>query len=84
MDKRTQVHQQIRSMILHNFMRGADPSTLEDHISLERSHVVDSVKMLELVLFLEETFGFTVDNDEAVPDNLDTVNNLVAFVLRKT
>jgi acyl carrier protein len=79
----TQVREQVRSMILTNFLRGADAATLKDDVSLERSHVVDSVKMLELILFVEETFGFSVDNDEAVPENFDTVDNIVQYVVRK-
>jgi acyl carrier protein len=78
-----QVREQVRNMILTNFLRGADAASLKDDVSLERSHVVDSVKMLELILFVEETFGFSVDNDEAVPDNFDTVDNIVGYVLRK-
>ena len=78
-----QVREQVRNMILTNFLRGADAASLKDDVSLERSHVVDSVKMLELILFVEETFGFSVDNDEAVPDNFDTVDNIVAYVVRK-
>jgi acyl carrier protein len=79
----TEVREQVRNMILTNFLRGADAASLKDDVSLERSHVVDSVKMLELILFVEETFGFSVDNDEAVPDNFDTVDNIVAYVVRK-
>lgn len=45
--------------------------------------MVDSVKMLELILFVEEAFGFSVENDEAVPENFDTVDNIVAYVVRK-
>jgi acyl carrier protein len=78
-----QVREQVRNMILTNFLRGADAASLKDDVSLERSHVVDSVKMLELILFVEETFGFSVDNDEAVPENFDTVDNIVGYVLRK-
>jgi acyl carrier protein len=78
-----QVREQVRNMILSNFLRGADAASLKDDVSLERSHVVDSVKMLELILFVEETFGFSVDNDEAVPENFDTVDNIVGYVVRK-
>ena len=78
-----QVREQVRNMILTNFLRGADAASLKDDVSLERSHVVDSVKMLELILFVEETFGFSVDNDEAVPENFDTVDAIVGYVLRK-
>ena len=81
---RSQILEQVRTMILNNFLKGADAASLKDDVSLERSHVVDSVKTLELILFIEETFGFTVDNEDAVPDNFDTVNNIVEYVLRKS
>jgi acyl carrier protein len=81
--RRTEIREQVRTMILNNFLKGSDPSTLVDDVSLERSHVVDSVKTLELILFIEETYGFTVDNEDAVPDNFDTVNNIVDYVVRK-
>jgi acyl carrier protein len=37
-----------------------------------------------MVDFIEETFGFTVDDDELVPENLDTIKNLEAYITRKT
>jgi acyl carrier protein len=36
--------------------------------------------VLELVAFLEETFGFRVEDEELVPENLDSVDKLVAYV----
>ncbi len=75
--------EKVRSFILTTFLDGDEGSVLRDDISLERSHVVDSARVLEIILFLEETFRFTVDNDDAVPDNFDTVNNIVAYVDRK-
>ena len=59
------------------------PDTLKDDVSLERAHIVDSVRTLELIMFIEETFGFSVDNDDAVPENFDTVSAIVAYVERK-
>jgi acyl carrier protein len=70
-------------MILSAFMGGAPETALHDDASLDRSRIVDSVRALELLLFVEEQFGITVENEDAVPENLDTVNNIVAFVERK-
>ncbi len=75
--------EKIRSFILTTFLDGNEGSILRDDVSLERSHVVDSARVLEIILFLEQTFAFTVDNDDAVPDNFDTVDNIVAYVDRK-
>ena len=79
----SETRDKIRSMILESFLKGGAPDTLKDDASLERSHIVDSVKTLELIMFIEETFGFSVDNDDAVPENFDTVNAVVAYVERK-
>lgn len=79
----SETRDKIRSMILESFLKGGAPDTLKDDVSLERSHIVDSVKTLELIMFIEETFGFSVDNDDAVPENFDTVNAIVAYVERK-
>jgi acyl carrier protein len=78
-----EIRQQIRSFILDTFLDGADAAQLEDGASLERSHIVDSARMMELILFLEETFAFEVDNEEALPENFDSVDNLVGYVGRK-
>lgn len=79
----SETREKIRTMILESFLKGGAPESLKDDASLERSHIVDSVKTLELIMFIEETFGFTVDNDDAVPENFDTVNAIVAYVERK-
>ena len=79
----SETREKIRTMILENFLGGGKAEALKDDVSLERSHIVDSVKTLELIMFIEENFGFTVENDDAVPENFDTVNAIVAYVERK-
>ena len=78
-----ETREKIRTMILESFLKGGAPETLKNDVSLERSHIVDSVKTLELIMFIEETFGFSVENDDAVPENFDTVNAIVSYVERK-
>jgi len=78
-----QIRKQVRVFILDNFLDGAPPEQLDDTASLERSHIVDSARMMELIMFLEEAFSFEVDNEDAVPENFDTVNNIVGYVSRK-
>jgi acyl carrier protein len=77
------VREKVRTMILENFLNGGAASALRDDASLERSHIVDSVKTLELIVFIEENFGFTVENDDALPENFDTVDAIVAYIQRK-
>ena len=51
--------------------------------SLIESGAVDSTGVLELIEFLEQEFDITVEDSETVPDNLDTIERIVAFVQRK-
>lgn len=51
--------------------------------SLLDSGVLDSASILELVSFLEERFDFTIDDEELVPENFETINAIVALVTSK-
>ena len=57
----TEPRNAIRAYILGQFLSGAEASTLKDDQSLERTGVIDSAGMLELIMFLEETFAFAVE-----------------------
>ena len=76
------VRQDVREFLLSNFYV-ADPHTLVDDQSLLDQGVIDSTGMLELIFFLEQRFGIEVENSEMVPENLDTIEGIVAFVGRK-
>lgn len=72
--------QVVRNYILENFLFTDDQSAIEDAASLLKLGIVDSVGALEIALFIEQCFGFAVQDDEMLPENLDSVNNLVAFI----
>jgi len=78
------VRDKVREYIVENFLFGDDEPLTSDTISLLDDGIIDSVGVMELVAFLEQDFGIGVDDDELVPDNFDSVANLVAFVGRKT
>ena len=42
--------------------------------------LIDSTGILELVMFLEETFKFKIADTEVIPDNLDSINKIAAYV----
>ena len=76
------VKQDVRQFLLSNFYV-ADPDNLVDDASLLDQGVIDSTGMLELILFIEQQFEIKVENEEMVPENLDTVQGIAAFVGRK-
>jgi len=77
------IKEQVRGFITDNFMMGMDPGQLADKDSLLDKGIVDSTGVLELVGFLEETFGITIEDDELVPENLDSVDRLLTFINKK-
>ena len=73
----------IRSYIFENFLFVEDQAAIGDDASLLELGIIDSVGALEIAMFIEQRFGFAVKDEEMLPENLDSINNLVAFVERK-
>jgi acyl carrier protein len=61
----------------------ADPKALEDSTSLLDHGIIDSTGVLEVIMFVETTFGVTVEDSEMLPENLDSIERIAAFVQRK-
>ena len=74
---------EIRDFVITNFLFGKAEG-LSDDESLLGNGVIDSTGVLELVSFLQDRFGIRIDDDEIVPANLDSIDNLVRYISRKT
>ena len=76
------IKEQIRTFVTSNFYV-ADPAALKDEESLLDSGVIDSTGVLEVIAFIEDTFSFTVEDMEMLPENLDSIERITNFVIRK-
>jgi acyl carrier protein len=72
----------IRAFIIENFLFGND-NGLKDQTSFLEEGIIDSTGVLELVNFLEEDFDITIEDEELIPENLDSINNVTAYLERK-
>ena len=77
------IDQQIREFVNENFLFGQGVEKLSNTDSFLESGIIDSTGVLELVTFIEETFPVAIDDDELIPDNLDSIDNLVRFIEAK-
>ena len=77
-----EIRRQLRDFVISSFYV-ADPAALADSASLIETGIVDSTGVLELVAFLEQTFGVKVNDEEMLPENLDSIARVAAFVCRK-
>ena len=77
------IEQRVRAFISENFPAAGDPESLGGGMSLIEGGFIDSLGVLSLVAFLEENFEITVSDDDMVPENLDTIDAILAFIDRK-
>lgn len=74
---------QVREFVTTNFLYAREDFTLRDDHRLLEAGIIDSMGALELVAFLEETFGLTVSDGDISEANFGSVQAIVAYVLRK-
>jgi acyl carrier protein len=77
------VKHQVRCYLLDNFLMGGTAQDIGDDTSFMEAHILDSTGFIELISYLEQQFGLRVEDEEMVPENLDSLANIERFVSRK-
>jgi acyl carrier protein len=72
----------VRNFVIENFLVGKTDVIKDDDSFLDKG-ILDSTGILELVSHLEETYGIEITEDELVPENLDSVNKIGAYLSTK-
>ena len=82
MNKNTE--SKIREFLEENFFVDAAEAALPLDESLTQGGTIDSMGVLELIMFIEEEWGFKIPDEDTVPENLDTISRIVAYVESRT
>ena len=77
------ITQEIRDFIIENFLFGESDNGLQDTDSLLDRGIIDSTGVLELVSHLEANYGIQIEDEELIPENLDSIANVTAYIQRK-
>ena len=77
------INASVRKFINDNFLFREGIEAIADDASFLDAGIIDSTGVLELVSYLEDTWGITVADDEMVPENFDSIRGLVAYLQRK-
>jgi acyl carrier protein len=77
------VKQQIVDFITADFLFGDNQRGLGERESLLEAGVIDSTGVLELIAFIEETYGIKVEDEEIIPENLDSIADIAHFIEQK-
>ena len=76
---------ELRKFITDNFLFGdaSDAFVFSDDDSFQERGIVDSTGILELVCYIQEQYAITIEDEELVPDNLDSLLKVARFIERK-
>lgn len=77
--KMSEIKMKVKAFVVENFLFG-ETNGLKDDTSFMDEGVIDSTGVLELVNFLESAFAITIEDDELIPENLDSINNVTRFL----
>jgi len=72
----------IRVYIVDNFLFG-DDNELQEETSFLDSGIIDSTGIIELVSYIEESFDISVDDEDIIPENFDSIRNIAAYIMRR-
>jgi acyl carrier protein len=78
------IKKKLTIFINDKFLKGNTSKILNDNESFLDRGIIDSTGVLELISFIEEKYNIKVDDEELIPDNLDSINKLVAYIKKKT
>ena len=77
------VEEKVREFVKENFLIFDEDINLKDDDSFFDTGIVDSIGVQELVAFIENNFSFQVEDEEFVPNNLDSVAKVCRFIRKK-
>ncbi len=73
----------LERFLINEIAVNLDKKSLTPDEDLLEKGIIDSLGIMKLILFMEETFSIAVTDDEIVPENFQTLNNMVKFVEQK-
>jgi len=83
MPSSSSIKETVLNFIRENFIMGRSDVVLDEKVSLIDSGVMDSTGVLELVEFLESKYSIKIEDEELVPENLETIENIIGFLKTK-
>lgn len=70
----------VKRFIIDNYIFEEEPEIIDDNDSFLEKGIIDSTGVMELIMFVEETYEIEVDDEEIIPENFDSVNKLCNYI----
>jgi len=81
--EKDQIIKDVRAFIINNFLFGNDSEMVTDTESFMENGIIDSTGILELIEHVEESYNISVEDEELLPENLDSLMNISSFIISK-
>jgi len=72
----------VKEFVIENFLFGEE-GKIELETDFFEKGIIDSTGVIELVVFIEETFGVSINDEELIPENLSSLKNIGVFLQQK-
>lgn len=82
-EKKYAIKEETKKFIIDNYLLGSSKAGLSDNDSFLEKGIIDSIGVIELTGFLQSRYNIKIKPTDIVPENLDTLNNIEAFVTKK-
>lgn len=79
----SETQEQVRNFVVENLLLGEEEESFSNSQSFLDSGLIDSTGILEIISFLEDEYDITIQDDEMIPENLDSVERIVAFLQKR-
>ena len=83
MDERERMAGTVRQFVIENFLFGGDTSDFSDSDSFLEKGLIDSIGIMTLIEHVKGTYEMTIEDEELVPENWDSVERIVEFIHAK-
>lgn len=80
----TNIKNEMKKFIIDNFLFGNENESFNDDDSFLEKGIIDSTGVLELIGVIEEKYNIKMEDDELIPENLDSLNNITSYIVKKT
>jgi acyl carrier protein len=77
------IAKEVREYVIESFLLGEEEGELSDDDSFLETGLIDSTGILELIEFLEERYEIGIEDEEMIPENLDSIDRVAQFVRAK-
>jgi len=82
-ENKEEIIKTVKDFIVDNFLFGNEAEEIQPDTSFMEKGIIDSTGILELVEFTEETYEISVEDEELLPENLDSLNNISTYIISK-